>query len=364
MATTEVPPKASATGLHANAPKTIQALASDNALLPDNASLSNTTLGSLMAVRALPFPRARSSVEASNRCTTINTAQANNTPTLQNGTLTESHCPQLMLPPCCCKIVSAAMFCGEEMGVVMPPMLQEKARPSKSAREYRQSVGMSRNNGFNTSISNKGAVTFESNADKPRPKNMIANMKRKGLPPSRRCKNDAVRHSSWHVVNTELITKPHSTKYKESVNTLAKTRFACSCRVPSSTFANTASGGTSSAVPSKGAASKTHIDTVNTKRPTHLCARSAPGSSGADNGTTIMASSENSPARLIPITRDAPAPCRSSIALLRSSWIFSGDKYVSSSLRQAFALWPPKGLVGSFITAKALRFKCFSTKFF
>mmetsp|Transcript_69560 Transcript_69560/g.175642 ORF Transcript_69560/g.175642 Transcript_69560/m.175642 type:complete len:237 (-) Transcript_69560:311-1021(-) len=161
------------------------------------------------------------------------------------------------------------------------------------------------------------------------------------------------------------MTKPQSTKYSESEKTLARILFACWLFVPSRTSSKTARGGTNRAVASKGAASLTHIETVNVTRPTQRCARGAFGSKNAESGIAMPAkTAQHRVRRFFMGILERPTPVPSDMALLRSSCIRSGERVASSSCRQRRARWPsknPRSLPGP---ARALRLRWFSTNFF
>mmetsp|Transcript_87599 Transcript_87599/g.252956 ORF Transcript_87599/g.252956 Transcript_87599/m.252956 type:complete len:207 (-) Transcript_87599:583-1203(-) len=202
-----------------------------------------------------------------------------------------------------------------------------------------------------------GAVTFDSNADKKRPRNITASTNKKGRRPKRLCSKAAVLASSWHFVKTELMTNPQSTRYKESVNTLANTFFACSRFVPGTKSSNTARGGTNNAVPSNGAASLNHIETMKATRPTHRCARGLSGNDEAEPSAARTAMPAQTTARrLRKPNLAALAPCRKESALLRNSWILSGERHSSNAFLQSLALCP-YGFFELLLDAKALRFK-------
>ena len=108
------------------------------------------------------------------------------------GPATSIHCKkETSMPTNCCSETSAIAFCGEAIGVIIPPRLQEKARPSSRAREKRESEGNSYaqhpeisqsqpgqlkgedggscSSGCTTASRSTGAVTLEMPAERRRP---------------------------------------------------------------------------------------------------------------------------------------------------------------------------------------------------
>eukprot|EP00967_Tisochrysis_lutea_P089382 scaffold127222_cov32-Tisochrysis_lutea.AAC.6 len=73
----------------------------------------------------------------------------------------------------CCSDTSAIAFCGDAIGVSIPPRLQEKAKPRRRALAKRESVGPSCSSGVTTVSNSTGAVTFEMVAERSKPSSMI-----------------------------------------------------------------------------------------------------------------------------------------------------------------------------------------------
>mmetsp|Transcript_4524 Transcript_4524/g.13685 ORF Transcript_4524/g.13685 Transcript_4524/m.13685 type:complete len:275 (+) Transcript_4524:906-1730(+) len=95
----------------------------------------------------------------------------------------------------CCSDTSAIAFCGDAIGVSIPPRLQEKAKPRRRALAKRESVGPSCSSGVTTVSNSTGAVTFEMVAERSKPSSMIARMKARGLCSRLRCRAAARRNS-------------------------------------------------------------------------------------------------------------------------------------------------------------------------
>ena len=76
----------------------------------------------------------------------------------ENGNATAIHFPNDTTMPACSKYETAKAFCREEMGVIIPPKLQENAKPNNNDLENRDSVGKSRTIGRMMVAQRIGAV--------------------------------------------------------------------------------------------------------------------------------------------------------------------------------------------------------------
>mmetsp|Transcript_35457 Transcript_35457/g.111329 ORF Transcript_35457/g.111329 Transcript_35457/m.111329 type:complete len:578 (+) Transcript_35457:441-2174(+) len=293
-----------------------------------------------------PHATLGSTAQSSGRSSSRRSSQTPRVPTSATGPATELQRPnETSAPTTCCSATIAIAFCGDAIGVIIPPRLHEKARPSSSAREKRESEGSSCSSGCTTASRSTGAVTFEIAAERRRPSSITARRKRRGCLPSLSCSAAASRSSSWQRATTRAATSDERTRRITALNMEFSSRLAMSGVCSSSPVLYislggtaplaTVSTGTSSAVAKKGTASESQRPTVATSTPRQRCASGRSACSKASSGaraTTRPAARERARGSAFGrVSRPPPARLRASCASWRSRGTLSGGMARSSS---------------------------------
>lgn len=132
-------------------------------LLPMTLFLSYTITG--MEVTSLGFS------------TTIISIQQITVQIKENGTAAAIQVPNEISIPACSRYDTASAFCRLEIGVIMPPKLQAKAKPKSNDFENLESLGKSLTIGRIIAEHRIGAVWLLIHIDRNSPSTMTASMK-------------------------------------------------------------------------------------------------------------------------------------------------------------------------------------------
>mmetsp|Transcript_14108 Transcript_14108/g.20779 ORF Transcript_14108/g.20779 Transcript_14108/m.20779 type:complete len:478 (+) Transcript_14108:136-1569(+) len=138
----------------------------------------------------------------------MRTSQASTTPTTQNGVATAIHSPNPTSTSAFWRALTARAFCMEEMGVIMPPKLQAKARPSSRNFANGLSMGRSLRIGVKMVTHRTGAVWLDIHIDRNSPSSMMLRPNTLGWCPNSLCRKAAICSSSPHRLNAALMLYP------------------------------------------------------------------------------------------------------------------------------------------------------------
>mmetsp|Transcript_19139 Transcript_19139/g.53589 ORF Transcript_19139/g.53589 Transcript_19139/m.53589 type:complete len:302 (+) Transcript_19139:1429-2334(+) len=174
----------------------------------------------------------------------------------------------------------AKMFWGEEMGLVMPPMLDASATPMTRLLAKGVVTSMVRRMGWNSEKHSTGAATLEIHMDAKAATNMDASSTFRGTLPTRESTATAICFAMKCLDKAAAMEKPPSSSMVTWENMAWKIAFAASGAdmrsgwfgwlVSTSTRRTAAKGGTSKAVAKRGMASVAHRRDTNANNAAQL----------------------------------------------------------------------------------------------